>query len=300
MAATTNPQILIAGVNFTAQGVTAGEFMGNWVASGVSSGYNNSGPGVYYLLGQSTLPTGSATYAALAGYNYSFAGGVVSGSLATAQQPGFDNTNNLNFSAQFPSNGAGIAPNTALGSAMEWNTPWSLLVHVNRMNWDHNGDVVLASKGDINSVLGAWWKLYVTQNGSASLSKLCFAKNFNIAGYANASQTVCTAQYFDMVPNTFNYDIVVTDAGSGWQTGLTLYVNGLVVPQTTTGTSNGWGGVSLALSGSGTGYAASTAFTSTGGGANCVVAGTMYATSGVPSSTFVGATRGVRRFRRLC
>jgi hypothetical protein len=44
------------------------------------------------------------------------------------------------------------------------------------------------------------------------------------------------------------------------------------------------GGVTVAIGGSGTGYAASTPFTSTGGGANCVVTGYMLATGGVPSS----------------
>jgi hypothetical protein len=44
------------------------------------------------------------------------------------------------------------------------------------------------------------------------------------------------------------------------------------------------GGVTVAISGSGTGYAASTPFTSTGGGANCQVKGFMLSTGGVPSS----------------
>jgi hypothetical protein len=43
-------------------------------------------------------------------------------------------------------------------------------------------------------------------------------------------------------------------------------------------------GVTIAITGSGTGYAASTAFTSTGGGPNCVVTGTMVSTGGVPAS----------------
>jgi hypothetical protein len=51
------------------------------------------------------------------------------------------------------------------------------------------------------------------------------------------------------------------------------------------------GGVSVAISGSGTGYAAQTSFTSTGGGANCVVTGLMLSTSGVPSSII--STSGV-------
>jgi hypothetical protein len=43
-------------------------------------------------------------------------------------------------------------------------------------------------------------------------------------------------------------------------------------------------GVTIAIAGSGTGYANSTAFTSTGGGPNCVVTGTMVSASGVPTS----------------
>jgi hypothetical protein len=44
------------------------------------------------------------------------------------------------------------------------------------------------------------------------------------------------------------------------------------------------GGVTIAIGGSGTGYAASTPFTSTGGGPACVVTGNMLSTGGVPSS----------------
>jgi hypothetical protein len=43
-------------------------------------------------------------------------------------------------------------------------------------------------------------------------------------------------------------------------------------------------GVTIAITGSGTGYANSTAFTSTGGGPNCVVTGTMVSAGGVPAS----------------
>ena len=50
------------------------------------------------------------------------------------------------------------------------------------------------------------------------------------------------------------------------------------------------GGVSVTISGSGTGYAASTPFTSTGGGPNCVVTGVMLSTNGVPSG--IASTSG--------
>ena len=66
------------------------------------------------------------------------------------QQPGFDNTNNANYSAEFPYNGFSAAPNNTLGG-FEWTQPQTLMFHVDRLNWSGTGRLVLASKGDIAS-----------------------------------------------------------------------------------------------------------------------------------------------------
>lgn len=200
-----------------------------------------------------------------------------------ARQPGFDSTNNSNFSAAFPYNSWAMAPNTTM-AAIDWNSPWTMLVHVDRLNWDRTGTIVLASKGDIGSVQNSYWELYLRRSPSFSTaSQLCFQRN----GYGmnQAQQVVCTGPYLDAMPNGFNYDIVIEDTGTGQPSALHLYLNGLSVLQITGSGSYayGFGNVSLALAG-GTGYADATAFTSSGGGANCVVTGMMYASGGVPTS----------------
>ncbi|MBW4037521.1 MAG: LamG domain-containing protein [Acidobacteria bacterium] len=208
------------------------------------------------------------------------------------RQPGFDATQADNTAAAFPYNGFSVAPNNALGS-VEWNVPYSMLVHVDRLNWNRSGSLVLASKGDVSGATN-WWKLYLQMAGTTS--QLCFSR-----GTTGASNGICTSGGFDAMPNGLNYDIVVTDAGTGAPGGgycggctspLSLYINGLgpsTIPETPTSGSfaSGFGYVTLAIAG-GTGYASSTSFTSTGGGATCNVTGVMLATNGVPTSVTAG------------
>ncbi len=225
------------------------------------------------------------------------------GTVAT-QQPGFDATNNANYSAAFPYNGFSAAPNNALGSSVEWNTPWTMLKHIDRLNWDRTGTLVLASKGDLQGCVyasggtcissGSWWKLVLqanTSNGNAS--QLCFERNGTGAA-GQVQQTVCTATNYDAMPNGFNYDIVVEDSGTGQPGAMTLWINGSQVGTSLPGGStslsyaNGFGNVALGVTAGGTGYAATTPFTSTGGGPNCVVTGTATATSGVITAIATG------------
>lgn len=201
---------------------------------------------------------------------------------ALARQAGFDSTNNANYSAAFPYNSFNIAPNTTL-SAIEWNKPWTMLLQVDRLNWDHVSPVVLASKGDLNS--GVWWKVYLqTNSANTNGSQLCFGRQSNNTGPFTAVQAYCSATSIDAMPNGFNYDIVIADNGSGGGGAINMWINGTAQAMAgSTGSALGFGGVSVAVSG-GTGYAASTAYTSVGGGASCIVQGTMAATSGVPTS----------------
>ena len=295
VAATSNPQVLVAGVNFVAPTVTAGEFLGNWVSSGTSVGYASSGVnGVYYLTGQVSLPGGAQTYGSATG-SYAILGAVVTPSLATPRQAGFDNTNNANYSAEFPYNQWNVAPNNAL-STIDWNSPWTMMLHVDRFNWDHAAPIYLASKGDLNSaaVNNNWWALFVQPNtGNSNTSQLCFARNGlapdtapNTGGTFVVNQRWCTALYIDMMPNSFNYNIIVEDSGTGGGNALSVWLNGIAMPLVVTASGNGFGGVTTAVTSGGSGYpTGGVAYSSTGGGANCLVTGTANVTSGVVTST---------------
>jgi hypothetical protein len=299
VAATTAVQTFTAPANFTAVSVTAGEYFGYWASSSTTAvGFaTTGGPGFYYLAAASSLPTGAQSYAALAGPdNLDLVPAVTVASAGTPRQPGFDNTNNANYSTEFAYNQFNAAPNNALGG-IDWNSPWTMLLHVDRFNWDHTGTVVLASKGDTNTagVNNNWWKVFVQPNSyGVGASELCFARNGlapdTVVGTGGAfvvSQEFCTQSVDDAMPNGLNYDIVLEDSGTGTGSALSLYLNGLRMPLTLMGgTTTGFGGVSVGVTSGGTGYASTTAYTSTGGGTNCVVQGTAYATGGVISSAY--------------
>ena len=204
----------------------------------------------------------------------------VGGGTVTPRQLGFDNTTPNNTSAAFAWNAYNKAPNSTLGD-IEWNVPWTMLVHIDRLNWNRTGTLVLASKGDLAS--STWWKLTLGMNWGTS--QLCFTRS------SPGSQNGFCTGWIDAMPNGFNYDIVVEDDGSGSTSALSMYLNGLAVtlganpliPGSVINNSyaDGFGYVKLSVTG-GTGYADTTAFTSTGGGLNCVVTGFMYARGGVP------------------
>jgi hypothetical protein len=181
-----------------------------------------------------------------------------------------------------------------------------MMVQVDRLNWTRTGTLALASKGDPTT--GNWWELYLqmTENTSpganGQVSQLCFLRT-NPDGGKSVTSGVCTSSTLDAMPNGFNYNIIVEDNGSGASgttlggdtnpNALTLYLNGLgpntgIPQQTTAGGGFGYGYVNVSVSG-GTGYADSTAFTSTGGGANCIVQGFMTASGGVPNGTTYNA-----------
>ncbi len=216
----------------------------------------------------------------------------VSSGAVTLQQPGFDNTNPANYSAAFPYNGFAVAPNNTLGS-IDWMNPWSMLLHVDLLNWNRTGTLVVASKGDSSSTTKSWWKLILTSSGSPGVDSLCFVRNGYNANALNSGDTTCTS--YD-IANGYNFDVVVTDNGkgsSGYSTGSSpstaIYVNGATNGYTPTNTTsqsynNGFGAIYWTVSAGGTGYAASTAFTVTGGGPNCTVTGTATATSGIITS----------------
>lgn len=217
----------------------------------------------------------------------------------TTRQPGFDSTNNSNYSAEFPYNAGVFAPNTLLGT-MDWNSPWTMLVHIDNFNWDRTGALTLASKGDVQSCTGAgyvscasttnWWKLVVAPGSyAAGGAQLCFERNGY--GVSQTQQSICS-NTADEMPNGMNYDIVIEDAGTGGASGLSMYVNGSQIPSPTSSYGYGFGQVGLTITTAGTGYANPTYFTSSGGGPNCHVYGQAAATSGALTSLTIASGSG--------
>ncbi len=227
------------------------------------------------------------------------------GGTVTTQQPGFDSTTPSNTSAGFSWNAYSAAPNDTLGT-LEWDVPWTMMIHIDRLNWNRTGALVLASKGDLGACAGvllcntnsgspdSWWQLFIAMSNSSPSSQLCFMRN----GYGKGAsqQAVCTGaatNWFEAMPNGFNYNIVIEDSGTGAPDALSIYINGLLVGQggyipgiTWSNTySTGFGNVAVSVTG-GAGYANTTAYTSTGGGPACTLTGTMYATNGVPTAAY--------------
>ncbi len=306
IAATTAVQTFSAPANFTAVPVTAGEYFGYWASSStVPLGYDTAGgAGFYYVAAASGLPSGSHSYTTQGGPdNLEMSVTVTSGTTETSgavttRQPGFDNTNGANYAAKFNWNAWSAAPNVSL-SRIDWNIPWTMLLHIDRLNWDHVSPMILASKGDLNTVGAAnvWWKVYVqTNTANSNGSQLCFARESPAPQTATSgsvfttTQTVCSPNNIDAMPNGFNYDIVIEDAGTGANGTIGMWINGTAQAVTfAQGQAEGFGGVRVTVSG-GTGYAATTAYTSTGGGAACVVQGLMYASGGVPTTAYSSGT----------
>jgi hypothetical protein len=211
------------------------------------------------------------------------------GGLVTPSQAGFDKTTPSNTSAEFVWNAWNAAPNATLAD-IEWDIPWTMMIQIDRLNWNRTGTLVLASKGDISSPTSNWWKLTLGMVWG-NFSQLCFTRNGE--GPKSAQDGICTAPVgvdpigVDAMPNGFNYNIVIEDAGTG--SAPSMYINGLQVGPNlqipggpfSNSYADGFGFVNVSVSG-GTGYADSTAFTSTGGGPNCNVTGFMWASSGVP------------------
>jgi hypothetical protein len=296
VAATSAVQTFVGGgVNFPTTTVSAGQILGFWVSSSGMNIADDNGSR-FYFSSPSSVPSGPNTYTSDTNKGQAIIGTVeatFSSGTVTPRQPGFDSTLLNNTSAEFPWNGWSAAPNNTLG-AIEWSSPWSMMVQVDRLNWSRTGKLVLASKGDVTSQ--TYWQLYLQMNGS--LSQLCF-DSWGLGTKYDAENGVCTSTSLDVMPNGYNYNIVVEDNGtggngvqypaSGWSAApaKTIYVNGLgySVPESTEGAEAvSFGGVNVTVSG-GTGYAGQTAFTSSGGGSNCHVSGVMWATGGVPYNT---------------
>jgi hypothetical protein len=291
-SATAGLQTFSAPANFAAVNVGSGQILGYWTnSSAIAPAYGPATGGYSELyLGATPPAMGTATtftayLPGLPAIEGSVTNTYMSGGV-TPRQPGFDTAQANNTAASFPYNGFNAAPNNALG-VIDWGSSWTMLFHLDRLNWNRTGTLVLASKGDSSSTTNNWWKFYLTMSGSQS--RLCFTENGkNVSGapFTYANQSVCTAN-LDAMPNGLNYDIVVVNTGTGWNTGLGLYVNGLngsYFAETSSSGSYQYGfnpvGVTVA---GGTGYAATTNFSASGGGPNCVVTGSFASSNGIPT-----------------
>ena len=205
------------------------------------------------------------------------------GTIASGQT-GFDNKEPNNTAASFPYNSYIYAPNFTLGD-INWNVPFTMMFQIDRLNWARSGTHTLLSKGNVSGNTTPWWTLQLGM-ASANVAQICFTTNgSSAAGHSGGS--ICSPTAID-VPNGSNYNVVVTGNGTGlFPSGFSLYVNGVAGIQAYSGPGSGtpgYGGATIAIGGSGTGYANTTPYESVGGGANCIVNGTMTASSGVPSA----------------
>ena len=303
IASVSGCQTLYSGVNYTGVSVTAGEAIGEYTASGIAPELGTV-PVTHLNVGCASAPTvGGILGCFYESYPIAIAGTVISSTYTsgsvTTKQPGFDSTNSSNYSAEFPYNGFAAAPNDTLG-AIDWNSPWTILIHIDRLNWDHVGTMVIASKGDIGQVNGNWWKLIIRpSNGTGPGSQFCFYRNG--FGAVVVSQLLCTSNT-DGIPNgpggvNLNWDIAIeSTAVTGDSGALSMYLNGSAVLQTLVGSTGGFGQVALTVASGGTGYANPTYFTSTGGGPNCNISGQAVATSGVLTSASVNYSLGQHNY----
>jgi hypothetical protein len=209
------------------------------------------------------------------------------------QQPGFDSTAPANKSASFTYDAYLTATNDATGD-FEWDKPFSVLIHVNHLNYSNSGTMYFVSKGDVGAIQQPSFVLSMSMN--AGQPQLCFTLN-GVGG--NASNTiarpfVCTHPGIRTFANGYNYDLIATNDGSGSPSALQLYVNGFTPPYPVylNNALYRFGSVVVTVGTSGTGYADKTQFLSVGGGQNCNVSGTLQAQNGVPKSVIYSTNWG--------
>lgn len=206
--------------------------------------------------------------------------------VTTFRQPGFNRLATANYSALFAYNSKAVAPNNTIGD-FEWNQPMTWTAHIRNLNITRSNFTrsEIASKGPKGSNLqpsdltSKGWDFLLHWTGSQT--RLCVLLSGSLVAGVSTGFTVCANM--DLV-NGVEYDVMARWDGSGVNGGFTFMVNNLPVASIVEQGGASFGTVSTAIGGSGTGYANSTPFTSTGGGSACVVAGTMTSASGVPAS----------------
>jgi len=284
LAATTSPQVFFAGAGFpSGVAATSAQLIGTWASSSTPGPGKGSTATSYTLAAASTLPMGTNTYnTTTTGVSISAQCGTTNGTILNGQT-GFDNSQPNNTAVSIPYNAYLYAPNDMLGD-FEWNQPAWFTYQIDRLNWGRSGTKVLLSKGNIGGGSTAkWWELYLTQF-SSTIAQFCFKEN-GYGGSNSVSSSICTLNSVDN-PNGLSYNIFVTWDGVGSPGSAALYVNGTAAPTYFQSGPVGFGGVTVALGGSGTGYPTTTPYENvTGsGGATCVVNGNVTSSGGVPAS----------------
>ena len=285
-ASTTALQTFTVGTGLPA-GITyaAGNLIGMWAPTGgcvTGRDGTTTGPGVYTFAAASALPGGAQTYSAQTPDIALKVTGAPASETILSGQTGFDNKEPNNTAAALPYNTFLYAPGFTLGD-FEWSQPVSFMYQIDRLNWGRSGTKVLLSKGNTASNSAPWWKFYVWMKTS-TVAQFCLQVN-GAGGPGQANYLLCTPNAMDF-PNGYNYNVFLTNTGTGAANGFGLQINGTIFSLATTsnGGSYGLGSVTATVGGSGTGYAAATPFHSVGGGTNCTVEGTLNASGGVPSA----------------
>jgi hypothetical protein len=288
-ASTTALQTFTVGAGLSSTfAMSSANLVGVWGATGAAMPGRASGAGgsSYTLAAASTLPTGTNTYSTSSGPVSISVQCVSTNGTILSGQTGFDTSQPNQTAVSIPYNAYLYAPNDTLGD-VEWNTPWWFTLQVDRLNWGRSGTKLLVSKGNIGGGASAtWWELYIHMF-SATTAQYCLVLNGGASDLAK--DTICS-QAVDN-PNGYNDNIFVAYDGIGSVHSPVLYVNGLGASDTylDSGSAN-FGGVAIAVGGSGTGYQTATPFENIGGGSNCVVTGILNSTSGVPASVTTSAT----------
>jgi len=208
--------------------------------------------------------------------------------------------------ASFSPDAAVYAPSSSLGS-FEWTQPFTVTAEVSAhvagggySEWLIAGKGTPAAMGSNLRPGGAETQgifLYINAlMGWTGEPQVCLMLGAG-KSLGSASTTVACGDVDDLGDGQ-PHQITATYDGSGMASGIGIVVDGVPVGGASFGSNiaapgvwgytrgsygTSLGAVSLALSG-GTGYAAATAFVSSGGGPHCSVTGTMLAVSGVPSS----------------
>jgi len=305
VAAVTTQQCFTAPTNFTAFTVPAGAHFGYWTpTAGTAAGYySGTASTFYYTAAASAVPSGAHTYTSGSGQTLAISlFGAVTAAAGTPLQPGFDNTNSANYSGKFTYSQWNTAPNNTIGNTMEWDVPWTMLLHIDDFNWDGTSNLlILASKGDTTTagVNNNWWEIYLQQNATNThAAQLCFARN-GVAPYTSqsgtfvAKETYCSPNTSSVMPNGFNYDIALEDNGTGSPNAINMWINGVAMSPATTYTNQGFGGITAVVTSGGTGYPTSgITIAASGGGTHCTVTGTANAPSGAITSVSVTSSYG--------
>lgn len=212
----------------------------------------------------------------------------------TFRQAGFNRLNAANYSELFAFNSKGVSPNFTLGD-FEWSQAMTWTVHLRNLNVMRTNFTrsEIASKGPKGNNLqpsdltSKGFDFFLHWTGTQT--RPCILLSGSLVSGVSTGFTVCAN--LDLA-NGVDHDVLVRYDGAGVSGGFTWLVDNYPISSIVEQGGANFGTVSTVIGGSGTGYANSTPFTSTGGGSSCVVAGTMTSSGGVPASISYSSNSG--------